>query len=188
MHGHGLAERIASVSSAHHATLTSRRRSLPMDDVIDLAALDVVDEPGDHHEGLQVGRGGEELDILPDSRRVIVDWEEPELGARELLKLLVGHAGEAALGVLHHHDRVDAEHVGGKGQTPEHVVGHSAASIADHVCLPEVEPNDSKHVDAGVHTGDDGQAAPRTGGGDVGPRRRVRLVGGEEPSDLGHAP
>jgi hypothetical protein len=43
---------------------------------------------------------------------VVVNGEEAEVGTGLLAELLVGDTGQAALGVLHDDDGVDAEHMG----------------------------------------------------------------------------
>jgi hypothetical protein len=88
--------------------------------------------------------------------------------------------------VLHHDDGVDAEDVGRQRQAAQHVVGDPAAGVADHMGLAEVQPEGGEDVDAGVHAGDDGEVAARSGIGDVGPRRGVAGVGGDEAVDLTH--
>ncbi len=56
---------------------------LPADDVGDLSALDVVDEAGDGLERHEIRLRGEELDVLPEGGGVVVDGQEPEIGAGE---------------------------------------------------------------------------------------------------------
>ncbi len=160
--------------------------TLPAHEVVELAALDVEDKSSDHLQRRQVGRGGQQLDILPQRLGVVVDREEAEVGAGELLEVLVGHAGETAVGVLHDDDGVDPEHLTRQGQTAQDVFGHPTPGIADHVGFTEVEAEDGEHIDAGVHAGHDGQVPARAGVGHVGPGGGVSLVGLEEFRDLAH--
>src|SRR6202012_1944178 len=103
------------------------------------------------------GAGGQQLHVLVQGRRVVVDRVEAEVGPGHPAQLLVALPGQAALGVLHDDHRVDPEDVGGQGQAPQDVVGHPAAGVADDVGLPQLQAADGEDVDAGVHAGDDGQ-------------------------------
>ena len=104
---------------------------------------------------------------------MVEDREELQVGAGGLTELLVGDAGETALGVLHHHDGLGAEHMRGDRQAAHDVGRDAPPGIADHVGIAEVQPEDREHVDTGVHAGDDGHLAARAlvvdlsaGGGD----------------------
>ena len=90
---------------------------------------------------------------------MVVDGKETEVGPGERTQLLVAHSGQAALGVLHHHRGVHPENAARKSQAPQHVVGHPAPGVADHVGLPEVQAQHGEDVDACVHAGDDGEPA-----------------------------
>ena len=103
------------------------------------------------------------------------------------LQFLVRHSGEAALGVLHHDDGVDAEHMDRQRQTAQHVVGHPTTGVADDVRLTEVQAKGREHVDASVHARDDGEPPTRSWISDVCPCGGVPLVGLEQPADLCHA-
>lgn len=54
---------------------------IPPEDIVDLAALHVVDEAGDGLQRRQVRLGGEELDVLPQRGAMVVDRQEPQLRA-----------------------------------------------------------------------------------------------------------
>ncbi len=171
-----VAESVAEVTSddrrptrgLRRSSPCSFRRALPAHHVVDLAALDVVDEAGDHLQRREEVGAGEQRDVFLEGGGVVVDREEAEVGPGQLAQLVVALAGQAALGVLHHHHVLDTEHVAGEGQAAQHVVGHPAPGVADDMRFTEMQAEHSEHVDAGVHARDHGQAASRAGVGDVG--------------------
>lgn len=88
--------------------------------------------------------------------------------------------------MLHDDDGVDTQHMAGKRQTPQDIVGDPPTGVSNHVGLAQVQTERGEHVDAGVHAGHDCEAAARPGVGDVGACRRVPLVSGKEVGDLRH--
>ncbi len=98
--------------------------------------------------------------------------EEAEVCTGPSSQFLVGHAREAAFGVLHDDHRVDAEHVTRKRQAPKDVVGHSTSGISDDVGLTQMSQG-REHIDAWVHAGNDGESSAWAWVGDVGTRAAV---------------
>ena len=74
---------------------------------------------------------------------------------------VVVEAGHAAAGVVHDRDVGGAEGALADGQRAQHVVGHQAPGIAQHVCIAEFELERGQRVDPGVHAGDDDELAAR---------------------------
>ncbi len=101
-------------------------------------------------------------------------------------ELLVGYSGQAAIGVLHDHDCLNAQHLAGQGQTPENVVGHSTSGVSDHMDLTEVQPEYGEDVNPRIHARDHSHPATRARICDVGPGGGVSLVRFEKFDDLVH--
>ena len=68
-------------------------------------------------------------------------------------------ASHPAAGVPDHHRLLRAELPVGDDERPKGVVRDEPAGVPDDVCLARLEPQQAKRHDAGVHAGDDGEAA-----------------------------
>jgi hypothetical protein len=160
--------------------------SLPADDVVDVSTFDVINEAGNDLERFKVWLGDQELDVFAQRGSVIVDGEESEVCAGLSSQFLVTHAREAAFGVLHNDNGVNAEHVTRKRQAPKHVVGHSPSRVSDDVGLAEMQPEGREHIDASVHASDDCESSAWARVGDIGTSGRISLIAGKKPADLSH--
>ena len=145
-----------------------------------------MDEARHLVEERQVGGVADALEVGAECLDVVVDDEELDPRARDLLEFGIGHSGKAAAGVLHHDNRGDAQGMARQGQAAKDVLGHPAAGIADHVGIAEVEAQGGEHVDACVHAGHDCKVPPGFGIGDSEVFVDVVAVGVDQPPDLGH--
>ena len=181
---------VESGQLAHRLTVPRRLlrcdRALPTDDMIDLAALHVVHESGHDLEGGEVRLGRQQIKVFTKGGGVIVDGEEPEVGARTLAQFLIGDPRKAAFSVLHDDDGVDPKDVRGQRQTAQHIFGDATASIAQHVGLTEVKTQRGEHIDASIHTGDNGQVTTGFGVSDSSPCCGVSVIGSQQRPDLCH--
>ena len=69
----------------------------------------------------------------------------------------------------------------------KHIVGHSAAGVADHERFTEMQTEGSKHVNACVHARDHRETAAGAGVSDVRTGGGVPLVRVKKLDDLRHA-
>lgn len=139
-------------------------------------------------KGLRYGFVREDRYIFSQRSRVVIDWEESKLGAGQFSQFVVGYASETAFGVLHDNDGINPEYLAGQSKAAKNILRHTSPGIANDVCLAQMKAQDGKHINSGVHAGDDRQTAAGTRVGDVGPGCGIALVGGKQELDLGHRP
>ena len=171
------------------------------------AGLDVVDVAVDRDAGRHQRVVADPLDVLGDAGGVVRDRQEVDVVARvgagpladvgeavgaELGGLqaarqqapdhVVGEELHAAVGVVDHEPLRRAEQLVGDHQGADRVVAGAAAGVADHVGVALGQAGVLGRVEAGVHAGQDGEAAGRGKGqvGLVAERGGVRLVGRQD--------
>ena len=77
----------------------------------------------------------------------------------QLVPEVLGDDSQAAAGVVDEDDAAGAQRALADGQRADDVVGDHAARVADGVAVAELQAERGVQVEAGVHAGDDGDAA-----------------------------